>query len=105
MPKYPIYVSRKGGIIYSINADSGYLYHVFSDHLSLYCNDLIVAKAHLDRLESLKDKSGNISFQAMNKEAESLRALVESSAAPYITVPLKSLNPSRISIFVPLTFG
>ena len=85
MSKDPIYVSRKGGSIYSLEADSGCLYHVFSDHLSLYCNDLITAKAHLDRLEELKDESGRISIQAMHKEGESLRTLVESSAAPYIT--------------------
>ena len=84
MSKNPLYVSKKGGAIYSFRGDAGLLFRVCSNHLSLYCNDLIAAKAQLDRLEGLKKHSNRINFQAMKREGQNLRALVESAAAPFL---------------------
>ena len=84
MQKNPLFISKEGGTIYCLESDSGSLFHVCSDHLSLYCDDLISAKIHLERLESLRVRSYGISMEAIKQQGESLRNLVELSAAPYL---------------------
>ncbi len=84
MKEGPIFVSQNGGTIDFFRGDSGWLYHVRSDHLSLYCDDLRTAKVQLDRLETLRSRSTRISLQVMKNGRRSLRRLVESAAAPYL---------------------
>ena len=84
MPRKPVYVSRDGGTINCFRGDTGWLFRVCSDHLSLYCNDLSSAKAQLAKLEEFKNRSLQISIEAMRKEGLALRNLIETSAAPYL---------------------
>ncbi len=84
MHKLPIYVSQRGGTINCFRGDTGWLFRVCSEHLSLYCNDFYAAKAQLERLEKLKYLSTKISFQVMKRNSQRLRKLIESAAAPYL---------------------
>ena len=84
MSNNPLYVSKKGGTINCFRGDAGWLYLVCSDHLYLYCNDWTAAKVQLDRLERLKNRSGQMNLQAMQKAGQALRKLVEAAAAPYL---------------------
>jgi len=84
MSNNPLYVSKRGGTISCFRGDTGLLFLVYSDRLSLFCNDLWAAKAQLDRLEGFQDRSGEINLQAMNQHGKSLRDFVESAAAPYL---------------------
>ena len=80
----PMYVSKEGGTINCYRGDTGWLFRVCSEHLCIYCTDLPSARAQLHRLEKFKRKSSQISFQAMKREGQKLRNLVETAAAPYL---------------------
>ncbi|WP_320676774.1 hypothetical protein [Prochlorococcus sp. MIT 1300] len=84
MAKKPVYVSKQGGTINCYKGDTGWLFRVCCDHLSLYCNDLASAKVQLDRLEKFKRQSLKITVNAIRKEGLAFRKLIEASAAPYI---------------------
>ncbi len=84
MAKEPIYISKKGSVIYTHKGDAGTLYHVCVDSLYIYCNDYIAAKKQLQRLENLKISSTKRSIKLAQTESKKLRKLVEKAAAPYL---------------------
>ena len=84
MSRNLIYVSNKGGTINSFRGDSGWLYRVCSNRLSLYCDDLLSAKAQLDRLETRNAQKKQQKLSSSNTNLQSLRELVETAAAPYL---------------------
>ena len=84
MLKKPLYISKKGGTINCFLGDTGWIFRVRTEYLCLYCDDYISAKAQLERLERLRGRSGQISIQAMKREGQALRNLVEAAAAPYL---------------------
>ncbi|WP_320674179.1 hypothetical protein [Prochlorococcus sp. MIT 1341] len=84
MSQEPLFISKEGGTIHLIKGDSGIFFRVCSDHLSLYCHDLVSAKMQLERLEEFRGRSYCINMEPMKQEGESLRNLVELSAAPYL---------------------
>ena len=84
MVKKPIFINKEGGTIHQPQGDSCELFPIFSDHLYLYCDDLVSAKVQLRRLEELRLHSYCLNMERMKQKGESLRKLVESSAAPYL---------------------
>ncbi len=84
MSDNPLFVSKEGGTIDCFRGDSGYIFRVCSDRLSLYCNDLITAKLQLARLEKLRKYSTKLSLELLKRNGETLRKLLETSAAPYL---------------------
>ena len=82
--KNPIYVSNKGGTINSFRGDTGLLFRVCSKHLSLYCNDILSAKAHLRGLENGKVMPSQQIHPISHGYRNALKQLVESAAAPYL---------------------
>ena len=82
--KTPIYVSNVGGAIYSFKGDTGWLFRVTTNKISLYCNDLTTAKVQLKRIESLKCSSMKLSLAASIRTGRSLKELVENAAKPYL---------------------
>ena len=85
MNENPKYVSKKGGRIDCFKGDTGLLFRVCSEQLSLYCNDIVAAKAQLIRLERLKSESGNMAIKLLNRTNNNFRRLVETAAKPYIS--------------------
>ena len=84
MAKKPLFISKEGGTIHQLQCGSSKIFRVCSDHLSLYCDDLVSAKVQLKRLEELRLHSYCLNMEKMKHKGESLRKLVESSAAPYL---------------------
>ncbi len=84
MKKNPLFISKRGGTIDCFKGDSGWLFRVRSDHLSLYCYDFASAKVQLTRLERLNKGSLGMSLKAIKRHGKELRSLVESAAAPYL---------------------
>ncbi len=80
----PLYISNQGGTINCFKGDTGWLFRVCSNHLSIYCNDLVSAKAQLDRLERRRTTAGNIIQAVTKKSSNTLQKLIEAAAAPYI---------------------
>ncbi len=84
MTENPFYVSKEGGTISCFKGDSGFVYRVCSDRLSLYCNDIITAKLQLQRLEGLRKYSTKLSLDLLKRNSQELRAMLENAAAPYL---------------------
>ncbi len=85
MPKEPLFISKEGETIQSLSSNSGSLFHVHSEHLSIHCDEIIApTKIQVDTLERLRDSSYHHSMEAMKQQGEGLRSLVEISAAPYL---------------------
>ncbi len=84
MASSPLYVSNHGGTINLLDSNNYWLYRVCTDRLCIYSNDLLTAKAQIEILEREDLYNYRKDNEFTRSSFQTLRDLVESSAAPYI---------------------